>query len=456
MSLGEVARSSARARSAVLPDTLQKVLAPLLGQEGSAQTGRAAVFAFSIRVASAAIAYLSQVLLARWMGSFEYGVFVFVWVWVLIFGGLTALGLSAASMRYVAEYRETGRHDLLRGLLNRSRLIAFSASTLFALTGFAALYAVGHLIDEYYVLPAFLILFCLPMYTLEDVQDGIARGCGWMGVALIPPFILRPLMLLAAMLAVYLGGFEMSAVSAAGAAVFACWVSALVQGIQLHRRFDSDIGKGPSDHQTKLWMATALPLLLFHGFDLLLQNTDILVLSVYVDPSDVAVYFAALKTISLVAFVHFAVGAASGHRFSAYNAAGDRDKLQLAVRDAARWTFWPSLLGALVLLLLGKPLLWLFGSEFTSGYSAMFVLAVGLVLRAATGPVEIVLNMLGEQKICAAVLSATAVLNIVLNFALIPSYGLMGAAAATAISMAVGALSMAIAAHRRLNVRSFI
>ncbi|MDA7947979.1 MAG: lipopolysaccharide biosynthesis protein [Hyphomicrobiaceae bacterium] len=456
MSVDEVVRSSWSARSAALPAGLRKVLAPLFGQDGSAQTGRAAIFAFAIRVASAAIAYLSQILLARWMGSFEYGVFVFVWVWVLILGGLTTLGLSAASMRYVAEYRETGEHALLRGLLRRSRAIAFAASTLLALSGIAALYAFGDLIAQYYVLPAFLILFCLPMYTLEDVQDGIARGRGWMDVALVPPFILRPLMLLAAMLAVYLGGFEMSAVSAAGAAVFACWVSAIVQGFQLRKRFDGDIGKGPSDFQTKLWMATALPLLLFHGFELLLQNTDILVLSVYVSPSDVAVYFAALKTINLVAFVHFAVGAASAHRFAAHNAAGEKSKLQHAVRDAARWTFWPSVLGAVALLLLGKPLLWLFGSEFTAGYGAMFLLAVGLVLRAATGPVEVVLNMLGQQKVCAAILFATAGLNLALNFALIPFYGLMGAAAATAISMALGALSMSLAAYRRLRLRSFI
>ena len=48
---------------------------------------RTALSAFAIRVASALIAYFVQVLLARWMGSFEYGIFVFVWVWVLILGG---------------------------------------------------------------------------------------------------------------------------------------------------------------------------------------------------------------------------------------------------------------------------------------------------------------------------------------------------------------------------------
>jgi len=130
--------------------------------------------------------------------------------------------------------------------------------------------------------------------------------------------------------------------------------------------------------------------------------------------------------------------------------------LQSAVRDAVQWTFWPSVAGALVLLILGKPLLWLFGAEFTSGYPVMFVLAAGLMIRAAMGPVEFILNMLGEHKLCAAVLFGAAGLNLALNFALIPVYGLMGAASATAFSMALGALSMALAARKRLGLNCFI
>ena len=93
---GEVvlAEALARVRRILLPD----------GERGRAQ--RAALTAFAIRILSAAIAYLTQVVLARWMGSFEYGIFVFVWVWVLILGGLSSLGINIALIRFVPEYRE--------------------------------------------------------------------------------------------------------------------------------------------------------------------------------------------------------------------------------------------------------------------------------------------------------------------------------------------------------------
>lgn len=457
MSLGEAARGRAGARIGTLPAALKKLVDRLPGSDGKgAATQRAALFAFVIRISSAGIAFISQILLARWMGSFEYGIFVFVWVWVLILGGLAPLGLTISCNRFVAEYRETGQLALLRGLMARARIIAVSASTLIALVGFAALYWFGQMVSSYYVLPAFLILFCLPMYTLVDVQDGIARGYGWMHIALLPPYILRPLLLLAAMAGAYAAQFELTAVTAAGAAIFACWVSAIIQAWQLKRSAGRDMEVGPRAYKTGMWVRTALPLLLVHGFELLLQNTDILVLSRYVDPSRVAVYFAALKIISLIAFVHFAVGAASAQRFSALNARGEGNELQRVVREAAKWTFWPSLAGAVVLLALGKPLLWLFGAEFTAGYPVMFMLAAGLMIRAAVGPVELILNMLGEQKMCALALFGSAGLNLALNFALIPAYGLMGAALATAVSMALGAAFMGIAARRRLGLNCLV
>lgn len=422
------------------------------GECERSQTRRAALLAFLIRVVSAAIAYVFQVALARWMGSFEYGIFVFVWVWVLILGGLAPLGLSVAATRFVPEYLETGRLSLLRGLLLASRAIAVSVSTIIAGAGLAGLALFGHLIETHYLLPAYLILFCLPLYTLVDIQDGIARGKSWIDVALVPPYILRPLLILLAMAAAYGLGLPMTATTAAGSAIVGCWLAGLAQTFALEHRLRGTVAPGPRSYRIGFWLATALPILLTRSFELLLQNTDVLVLSLYMSPSDVAVYFAALKTMGLIAFVHFAVSTAAANRFSAYNARGDRDALVAFIRESVQWTFWPSLAAAIGLLALGRPLLSLFGPEFTSGYAAMFVLALGFLVRATVGPAEYVLNMLGEQKLCAGVLFFSAVLNLALNIVLIPYLGLLGAATATAASVATASLLMLLVARRRLGL----
>ena len=121
----------------------------LLNGEGSARnTQRTALIAFGLRIASAAVAYLSQVFLARWMGGFEYGVFVFVWVWVLILGGLSPLGLNVSIIRFIPEYAERGEFSRLRGLLFGGQLLVFISSTIVALAGLAGLYFFGHWLRE--------------------------------------------------------------------------------------------------------------------------------------------------------------------------------------------------------------------------------------------------------------------------------------------------------------------
>src|SRR5262249_37797407 len=87
-----------------------------------------------------------------------------------------------------------------------------------------------------------------------------------------------------------------------------------------------------------------------------------------------------------------------------------------------------------------------------SAYPVMFVLAAGYLMRASMGPAEFVLNMLGEQTLCALVLVASAVLDVALCLALVPRFGMMGAAAATSIALSAAALMNYVVARRRLEL----
>jgi O-antigen/teichoic acid export membrane protein len=182
-----------------------------------------------------------------------------------------------------------------------------------------------------------------------------------------------------------------------------------------------------------------------------LQNLDVLVLTRYADPASVGIYFAALKSIGLVAFVNYAVGSAISGRLSELNARGDTAGVRNVVQSGAVWTFLPSLFGAAALLAVGEPLLSLFGAEFTTGYTLMFILALGLVIRSAVGPAESVLRMVGHQKLCALVLFISAVVDIALSLALTPPYGVLGAALANAGAMTVSAGLFYVLARRTLG-----
>jgi O-antigen/teichoic acid export membrane protein len=444
-----------RARSA-LAHLLSIINARFADESDSSLAQRVAGTAFLIRLASAALVYLTQVLLARWMGDFEFGIYVYVWTWVLLFGGLVDFGLASAAQRFIPEYSEGPRWALLRGFLFASRWLTVGIATVIAGIGCLVIQLAGPWISRYEIVPLYLACACLPLFALTRVQDGIARSYNWVDLALLPPYVLRPVLLLACMAAAYAAGFANDAVTAMTAAVIATWAAGLVQLMMLGRRLGPKLRTRTRRYDVRTWFSTAIPIFMVESFYLLLTNVDVLLLQQFRRPNEVALYYAAAKTLSLVAFVYFSVSAATAHRFAQYHTSGERERLSDFLAQSIRWTFWPSLAATIVILALGYPFLWLFGPQFVEGYPLMFILAVGLLARAAVGPAERLLNMVGEQRACAFVYMAAFLTNIVGCLILIPRFGLYGAAVATSAGVvAESALLFRVSKHR-LGLHLFV
>jgi O-antigen/teichoic acid export membrane protein len=435
---------------------LARLRAKLGGTAGSSSeaslTRRLAGTIFIIRVVSAALAYFSQILLARWMGTSDYGVYVYVWTWVLLLGSMMDFGISASAQKIIPEYRTSGEHDLLRGFISGSRWLTFAVSALVSLALAGVVRCLAPWIDPAAELPLYIGCMTLPAFVVANTQDGIARSHDWMRLGLMPQFIIRQALIIGITASAFLLGFHIGATAAMVASAGAVWIAMAGQMTVLNRKLGMHIEPGPKLYDIGGWLAVSLPILLVEGFYLLLSYTDVLVLQQFRPSDEVAVYFAVVKTLALVSFIHYAMSATTAHRFAEYNAVGDKARLSAYVAHAINWTFWPSLAATLVLLALDRPLLWLFGPQFVVGYDIMFIAAIGLVVRAAIGPVERLLNMLGHQRVCALAYALAFVMNLVLCVMLVPRFGGHGAAAATSISLTFETVLLFWIVRRRLGL----
>ncbi len=422
------------------------------GADGQSEAQRMSLIAFLIRIVSAGIAFLSQIILARIMGPFEYGIFVFVWVMAVIAGNLSCLGFHTAIIRFLPQYRAQGEIAHIRGITITARVVALASATTLAVLGMAFLFFMGERLEGYYVIPLFLGAFTLPMIALGDVLDGTARANNWPVHALSPTFLVRPVLILAVTVSAILMGFGASATTALSAALIATYLTTLTQlgllGWRLHRRYDA----GPRKIRFSYWVAVALPIFLIESFYFLLTNFDVIMVGFFLEPDQVATYFAAAKTMALVHFVYFAVKAGMTPRFSTLVAEADQAGLAAFAADTARWTFWPSLVIGGGVLALGPFLLSLFGPGFSAGYPLMFILFAGILAKAFIGPGEALLTMAGEQKICAGVYVLALAVNISGNLLLIPALGLTGAALATMTAMMVETTLLFFVIRRRLHI----
>ncbi|HTT49076.1 MAG TPA: lipopolysaccharide biosynthesis protein [Pseudolabrys sp.] len=421
-----------------------------------ATTKKLAGSAFVIRIASAGIVFVSQVLIARWMGSYEFGAYVYVSTALLLVTELVHYSLPLTAQRFIPEYTQEGSFDLLRGFLSGSRWLVFAFGTGVALLGALIIYALGPRVDAHLIWPYYFAFAALPFFALTVMSDGIARAYNWIDVALLPPYIVRPLTFIVSVAALYAVHMPLNTTTVMAALAVTGWFVALLQVVQLDRKLKVATPPGPKRYEVKRWLGVASPIIFGWGFYTLLLSIDVLLLKQFNSEEVVAHYYAAGKVLAPVSIIIFAVAAAAGHRYTDYKVADDREGLATFAGSTVRWVFWPSLALTLMIVALGRPLLSLFGPAFVAGYPVMVILAIGQMARAAVGPAERMLNMLGQQRACAFAYAAVFAFDLAACLLLTPIYGAIGAAIATAATFVLESVLLFAIAKRKLGLHLFI
>lgn len=423
---------------------------------GDDEEGRESAFAalkvLIIRCTGAGLAYATQVLLARFLGQTEYGIFALVWVWILVLGHFTPIGFAQAVCRFAPHYHARNEADLLRGFLQSGALVVGLVSAITALFGALAIWLAIPYFDNVYLLPLALALITFPLFAMQDYVENIARAFSWTILAIAPPFIIRNGLIAVGLVIAFTWDIPMSAGTAIGITLGAVIVSLIIQTIFVWGRLRRHVAAGPKRRKWREWFKTALPLIFVDGTMVLLSNADILILSLFVEPATIAVYFAASRILQLVGFVQYAATVATAQRFTALNALGDHTALSSLALTTTRLTLLVSASAAISIYLVAPYLLALFGEGFETALPVLAILMTGLVLQAAAGPGEDLLNMLGHERACASVFVASLIFNITLNFALIPGFGIIGAAIATTLSVALRSYALTWLVHHRLGM----
>jgi O-antigen/teichoic acid export membrane protein len=411
---------------------------------------------FAIRLIGAGLTYASMVFLARWLGSYNFGIYAYVLVIVTLLGLAFSFGFNNSAVRFVASYLARNKRRRLSGYLKQSYGIVLALSLLGALFSAGLVFAFRNSVEPYYFVPLLVGLLCVPFWTVLNQLEATARALGWVNIAYIPGYILRPLLLIGLVGGFVLLGGKADAVGALWAMIGACAMAALAQGLAVYSGIRSHLANVKAAYHTRHWFTVSFSFLMIDGFRMLLDNTDVLMIGRLLDPHSVAVYFAVIRTAGLVAFVSFSMIALAVPKFAEIHSTGTRQELQKLVSEVIQLIFWPSLLAAIVLALVGPVVLSLFGPDFEVGYPTMLVVLTGLVLRSATIPVEYLLNMTGHHRDTMRVYAFAAVANIGLNLLLIPAYGIIGAAIATYTAMLSGNFCLYLLVRKHLGVNAFV
>ncbi|MGV6827950.1 MAG: MATE family efflux transporter [Flavobacteriales bacterium] len=165
-----------------------------------------------------------------------------------------------------------------------------------------------------------------------------------------------------------------------------------------------------------------------------MQSIDIILIGKFMDYKEVAYYSVAVKLTMIVALVLSSVNSVYAPKISELFNLKNFNVLEENIKKATRLIFLLTMPVIIFFLFFSNIILNLFGEGYQYANNALQILLIGQIINALSGSVGMYMNMTGDQKVYQKIILSSLLINIVLNWLLIPKYELVGASIATTIS----------------------
>jgi len=417
---------------------------------------RASGGALAINVSGTGIAFCLNILLARLLGTDEYGYYIYALTWINVLSHLGKLGMEGSSLRYVPVYHARAEWSLLRGFIGQSQKIVLVTSLVLASSLLAIVLIMWTRLSHGLAFTLIIACFLLPVNIFQQIRSSYIRALKNVVLALSPQAIVRPvLIILGAVIYFYVVGKSMNS-SAAMVINVASTTSVLVlTGVFLNRLLPSGYRTNKTiEHRNREWISVAVPLFLISGLNLLMNQFGTILTGILLSTTEAGIYAVADRLASFLSFGLIAVNSIAAPLISQLYVQGKMKELQEMLTIAARSSFGIAVPLAIVLIVFGKKILAMFGPSFTAGYASFVILSVGHLVNAFAGSVGLVMIMTKYQNEALMWLGLSAALNIILNFSLIPHLGIEGASIATAGAMIFWNLMLCCFVAKRMGLRT--
>jgi O-antigen/teichoic acid export membrane protein len=170
---------------------------------------------------------------------------------------------------------------------------------------------------------------------------------------------------------------------------------------------------------------------------MIIQRLDIVLVGILRGPVEAAVYTAATRFLVVGQLGNAAISMAAQPQFTHLFAIGDRPGVNSVYQATTAWLViltWPLYLLAVVY---GPAVLAIFGHSYQAGSTVMVILGLTMLMATGCGQVDMVLTTTGRTSwsLLNGLLAVT--INVSVDLALIPKYGIAGAAIGWAAAIAI-------------------
>lgn len=388
------------------------------------------VVSIAVRVLAALATFLFSVVIGRQLGADNAGYYFLAFSIVTVLSAISRAGLDSTVVRFVGAEAPDLQWGRVRSVVNRSLFLAISitvpvAGVVYFFSNFIAV--------EVFTKPALagvlkgmapgiigLSLFTLLAMGLQGLRKVIAS------VLTLNVFVNFILILL--LIAFSITTPEQAAIGYSGASLAAAFL-----GYIIYRR-SLQPGSG-----IILWtelFQSCFPLWVVVVMTQLTQFSGQFIAGAWVASDEIAQLAVAQRTALLTSFILMAVNLVVAPRFASMYKKGEMNELESLALSSVKLMVLFALPIVLFMVVFPGFILSLFGEGFSEGAVYLQILAIGQFVNVVTGSVGYLLAMSGHEKDFRNTVLISGPIAVGLGFALVPFYGAIGSAIATAVAVA--------------------
>ena len=400
------------------------------------------------RIGGQLLGFLLTFVIAYFFGANGLGDYVLAIIVLKIFTLISKLGLDTASIRYIAEYSSENSLSSILDFRKKSIFLITTVSVICSLVMYLGANIIAEFIKanpqhieitSFFILPMSLFIFHYQnMRGLKEIAG--YSFFFWMSQALFSLIAILALTTFTKDPAVPLYAYLISLIVIS---IFS--VISFTYFLNKRKRIKELFTDDKRSESVKNILIVSLPLMLAQAVHFIMSWTDKLMLGILDSPdvisglstnsAQIGVYHTAFKLSMFATIGLMAVKSIASPKFAELYKQREFKLLKKVTQQSTKLIFWTTLPLVALFIFFSENLMLLFGDEFQAGVFAFILLSIGRVFVSFSGAAGNLLQMCGRQVIFMNIAIIGSVINVVLNFSLIPIYGINGSAIATMISL---------------------
>lgn len=415
---------------------------------------RSVFHALLFRLSGLGLIFLLQVMLARLMGPSNYGDYTVIITTVNLLLVLSVFGFDSSILRFLPSFIAKKDYSSANGFVRFSYRMITILSILCSIGLFIFLLTKAKKNNIAFSEGLFWGVLLIPFLAFVYQASAVLRSLNKIKTSLLSVYFLFPVLMGLTCLYYYYSNDRLT-VDAAMLINLGC--SAVIC-IFINRRARKVLKEqAPSENLTfesRKWISVSSILFLTTAFDLLLRQSDILMVSYFLGNTKAGYYSVAAKLALLASLGLSVADYVFMPKIAALFESRQLMKLQQFVRNSSLQILSITLPVVFLLFLGGKWILGFFGNAFSFSYVPLVILLCGQVINAMTGMVGGLMSMTGYQKTFFAFYFFAFIIQFTLNIILIPIFDIVGAAIGSSLAMIFLNICAYIFVKKKLKIKA--